>query len=71
MPDETGRVLRFPFSRLLLSRHESPRDLGPTALTRAAGNGGGAHGHWCSRCRGIWYLSFAEVECPVCGNRHG
>jgi hypothetical protein len=28
-----------------------------------------ATGHWCSGCRGIWFLR--EVACPVCSNRHG
>jgi hypothetical protein len=28
-------------------------------------------GHWCSRCKGIWYGFVGEVECPVCGNRNG
>lgn len=28
-------------------------------------------GHWCSRCRGIWFGYAFEVECPACGNRHG
>lgn len=28
-------------------------------------------GHWCSRCVKIWYGYLLEVECPVCGNRHG
>ncbi len=29
------------------------------------------NGHWCSRCQGIWFGYTLEVECPVCGNRHG
>ena len=28
-------------------------------------------GHWCSRCRKIWYGYLLEVACPTCGNRHG
>lgn len=28
-------------------------------------------GHWCSRCRMIWYGYLLEVTCPTCGNRHG
>jgi uncharacterized Zn finger protein (UPF0148 family) len=28
-------------------------------------------GHWCSRCRGVWFGYALEVECPRCGNRHG
>lgn len=30
-----------------------------------------ATGHWCSRCRGIWFGYPLEAACPVCGNRHG
>lgn len=29
------------------------------------------HGHWCSRCDGIWFGYSLEVQCPVCGNRSG
>jgi hypothetical protein len=28
-------------------------------------------GHWCSRCKGIWYGFVGECECPQCGNRNG
>ncbi len=28
-------------------------------------------GHWCGRCRAIWYGYLLEVACPTCGNRHG
>ena len=28
-------------------------------------------GHWCSRCKGIWFGFLLEVECPKCGNRQG
>jgi len=28
-------------------------------------------GHWCSRCKGIWFGYLLEVECPKCGNRQG
>jgi len=66
-----GRVLRFPLAR---TRPGGPAaaDLGPSRLARSIGLP--RHqltGHWCSRCRGIWYGYPLEVECPVCGNRRG
>jgi hypothetical protein len=65
-------VVPLRFSRMNYSRQESLQDLGPTELTRMAGKGlSGTHGHWCGRCKGIWYSAFGEVECPVCRNRHG
>ena len=30
-----------------------------------------ASGHWCSSCKGIWFGTLLETECPVCGNRNG
>lgn len=69
---DRDNVVRLPFSRMNYPGREPSQDLGPTELTRTAGKGlSGAHGHWCGRCKGIWYSSFGEVECPVCGNRHG
>ena len=48
------------------------RELGTTALARRLGlPEDRLGGHWCSRCRGIWYGCMLEVECPACGNRHG
>lgn len=48
------------------------RELGTTALARRLGLADDQlGGHWCSRCRGIWYGCMLEVECPSCGNRHG
>ena len=29
------------------------------------------NGHWCSRCRGLWYGRTLEVEYPCCGNLNG
>jgi hypothetical protein len=67
-----GRVVPLPFSRLAPPRSEGCRDLGLTKLSREIGGDGRAPmGHWCSRCRGIWYSFFLETQCPVCGNRHG
>ncbi len=28
-------------------------------------------GHWCKKCKGIWFGYPFEVACPVCGNRGG
>ena len=72
MANESGRVLRFPFSRVPMDSREAARDLGPTPLTRAlASERMTWRGHWCSHCLGIWYSGLNEIECPACGNRHG
>lgn len=72
MPDESERVIRFPFSRSGVARRSGPaRDLGLTPLSKQIGGGGEPKGHWCSRCEGIWWTHFGETECPVCGKRHG
>ena len=48
------------------------RDLGTTPLADQLGlKPEQTNGHWCSRCNGIWFGYTLEVECPVCGNRHG
>ncbi|HXQ40997.1 MAG TPA: hypothetical protein VN821_07010 [Candidatus Udaeobacter sp.] len=67
------KVRQFPQSRA--------RPPGSAATFKALGVGnlarqldmplGQTNGHWCSRCRGIWYGTFLEVCCPVCGNRQG
>ncbi len=65
------RVIRFPLAR---TRPGGPRaaDLGASRLARRIGlPNRQLTGHWCSRCRGIWYGYPLEVECPVCGNRRG
>lgn len=47
-------------------------DLGITPLAKQLGLlPEQTNGHWCSRCRGIWFGYTLETECPVCGNRHG
>lgn len=73
MTDDTNRVIRFPQSRVSVGSTCRPtRELGLTEQARSLDpDGRGAHGHWCSHCRGIWYGRAGEVECPVCGNRHG
>jgi len=66
-------VIDFPHSRS--KPGQSPggfRDLGLSLLAREAGMiQPNLKGHWCSRCRGIWFGFVGEAECPVCGNRHG
>ena len=48
------------------------RDLGITPLAKQLGlKPEQTNGHWCSRCRGIWFGYTLETQCPVCGNRHG
>lgn len=48
------------------------RDLGTTPMAEKLGlKPEQTNGHWCSRCEGIWFGYTLEVECPVCGNRHG
>lgn len=73
-PEHQGAaVIRFPQSRVLPSSQAEPtRYLGLGAMAKAIGAPGHqATGHWCSRCKGIWYGYLLEVACPVCGNRHG
>lgn len=76
--DLTGRdaapnTFPFPYSRL--NPPATPggfRDLGITPLARQLGlTTEQTNGHWCSRCRGIWFGYTLEAECPVCGNRKG
>ncbi|MDX8449819.1 MULTISPECIES: hypothetical protein [Mesorhizobium] len=71
--DQGTTVLRFPQSRVLPSGHAEPtRYLGLGAMAKVIG--APEHqttGHWCSRCRGIWYGYLLEATCPECGNRHG
>lgn len=48
------------------------KDLGITPLARQLGlTHEQTNGHWCSRCRGIWFGYTLEAQCPVCGNRNG
>jgi hypothetical protein len=64
-------ILAFPTERAIPL---APRfaDLGQSALSRQFGAPARqGTGHWCSRCRGIWFGYLLEVTCPKCGNRHG
>lgn len=71
--DNRSDVVRFPQSRVsppgaavparILGRGKMADLLGAPARQTT--------GHWCSRCRGIWFGYPLEVTCPVCGNRQG
>jgi hypothetical protein len=81
MPDSTkrdespaaGEIIRFPQSRVPVAGARKPfKQLGDSPFSAEFGSPRRqATGHWCSRCRGIWYGYLLEVTCPVCGNRHG
>lgn len=77
MPDarktDTSEIIPFPFSRLRGQNHNKPaKILGYTQMAKALSpDGSGCFGHWCSHCKGVWFGYGAEVECPICGNRHG
>ena len=75
MDEKDGRdndVIRFPQSRVTPGGGNPITVLG---FGRMAGIFGVPErqttGHWCSRCRGVWYGYVLDVDCPVCGNRHG
>lgn len=72
-PAEGAKVLRFPQSQVAgLNKARPVNELGTTPLARQINpDGRGAAGHWCSRCRGVWFGRLGEVQCPACGNRHG
>ena len=64
-------VVRFPQSRVA-PRGGGFQDLGLSDLAKwLGGPERQGTGHWCSRCRGIWYGYLLEVTCPKCGGRHG
>lgn len=66
-------LIRFPASRIRPKGSVSKfKELGYSKLCARMGMiQPNLKGHWCSRCKGIWYGFVGEVECPVCGNRHG
>jgi len=70
---EGAAVLRFPQSRVAGKNKTQPiKNLGLSPLAKQLGaNGTAPYGHWCSRCKGIWFGRAGEVECPVCANRQG
>jgi hypothetical protein len=68
-----AEIVRFPHSRVRPSSGVIAfKELGTSKLAAQFGAPERqATGHWCSRCRGVWYGYLLEVSCPVCGNRHG
>lgn len=77
MPDDNENEDIFSLQSPFFDEEEkasesSYRDLGITPLAKQLGlKPEQTNGHWCSRCRGIWFGYTLEAECPVCGNRHG
>ncbi len=71
--DEDRNVVRFPQSRVRPPSGVTPyKDLGDSGMTAKYGTPKEqGTGHWCSRCKGIWFGYLLEVECPACGNRDG
>lgn len=71
--DAGADIVRFPVSRTTPPGSSGGfTDLGVGKMARHLGmREGQMTGHWCSRCRGIWFGYAFEVECPQCGNRHG
>jgi hypothetical protein len=66
-------VVKFPHSRVAPAGSTEPvRLLGYGAFADLIGMPREqTTGHWCSRCKGIWFGYLLEVTCPQCGNRHG
>jgi len=65
-------VIPFPHSRIKpKTSQQATRDLGLSKLAQKLSASASLKGHWCSRCKGIWYGYGGECECPVCGNRNG
>jgi len=68
-----GKIVRFPQSRAGGATTARPyKELGHSRLAAQFGLPERQEtGHWCGRCQGIWFGYPLEVDCPVCGNRHG
>ncbi|WP_428420341.1 hypothetical protein [Methylibium sp.] len=71
--EPSAGILRFPQSRVAPPQTQGGYvELGITPLAQQLGlEEDQLNGHWCSRCRGIWYGYTLEAQCPRCGNRHG
>jgi hypothetical protein len=69
---EDDSVVRFPQFRVPLPGARDPyRDLGIGRMAMTLGiPKEQMTGHWCSRCKGIWFGYLLEVECPRCENRN-
>jgi hypothetical protein len=70
---ESSTVTPFPSSRTTPPGTPGGfKDLGITPLAMQLGLAPEqTNGHWCSRCRGIWFGYTLETQCPVCGSRNG
>jgi hypothetical protein len=72
-PGPSAEVIAFPSARVTPPRGE--QTTGAVTYSTFARLLGMPReqttGHWCSRCRMIWYGYLLEVACPTCGNRHG
>ena len=66
-------IVSFPQSRVRPPGGIAPyKEIGIGHLARTLGiTNEQLSGHWCSRCKGIWFGYLLEVECPACGNRSG
>tara|TARA_R110002096_G_scaffold287893_4_gene481525 strand:+ start:4091 stop:4342 length:252 start_codon:yes stop_codon:yes gene_type:complete len=69
----SNSVVGFPQSRTQTkTSKDGVRELGISKLAQQLGYvQPNLKGHWCSRCKGIWYGYVGECECPQCGNRNG
>ena len=74
MPDDDkkeDKPISFPQSRTK-PKTSTYRELGISKFAQQVGKvQPNLKGHWCSRCKGIWYGLVGEAECPQCGNRNG
>ncbi len=70
---DADNVVNFPQSRTKPKGAKANfKDLGLSTFAQKYGEDQpGLKGHWCSRCKGIWYGFVGECECPQCGNRNG
>lgn len=67
-------VLAFPYSKVSPAHGDFDAGAPPIYGALAAEIGAPLEqttGHWCSRCRKIWFGYLLEVACPLCGNRQG
>jgi hypothetical protein len=67
------KLIRFPVSRTKPAASKKGfKDLGSSKFSQKIGGvQPNLKGHWCGRCKGIWFGYVGECECPVCGNRNG
>ena len=70
---EENNIFAFPFSKVPPKTSGQPyKNLGEGKMSETLGvPKEQTSGHWCSRCKGIWFGYLLEVECPKCGNRQG